>query len=98
MGEGTANMNGFDMSDKHEDGVQHSRSQMNGLVRELDRGRRDLVAWPTRLREHALAIGIGVACVACGLTLFTTWRKRRKNALGARIGAFRETLARMIAS
>jgi hypothetical protein len=94
-------MSGFDMTGKHEDGVQPMRSEMNGLVRELDRGRRDLVAWPTRLRDNALAIGIGaigVACVACGVTLFATWRKRRRNALGARIGAFRDTLARMIAS
>jgi hypothetical protein len=90
-------MNGIDMTGKVEDGVEHMRSEVNGLVRELDRGRHDLIAW-SRLRKNALTIGIGVACVVGGLSLFTAWRKRRKNALGAKIDAFRDTLARMIAS
>jgi hypothetical protein len=89
-------MKGIDTTGKVEDGVEHMRSQMNGLVRELDRGRHGLLDRPMRLPKNAWAIGIGVACVIGGVSVFAAWRKGRRSGLAARIEAFQHALSRMM--
>ena len=100
MGEGTPDVNEVETPEQLEHEVEHIRSHMNGLVRELDRRRHELLDWRHQVRKNALPIGvgtIGVFCVVAGLALLRARRKRRRNKLAAKIELLRDALSRMVA-
>jgi hypothetical protein len=100
MGEGTSDVRDVETPEQLEHDVEQIRGNMNGLVRELDRRRHQLFDWRLQLRKNALPIGvgaIGVVCMVGGLTIFTAWRRKRRDKLAAKIGLLRDALSRMIA-
>jgi hypothetical protein len=76
------------------------RSELDGLLGELDRRRHDAVDVGLQLRRHAMGAAltiVALAATAAGSVWLGRWRRRRRNRLGARAGRVRHALARMTA-
>ncbi len=80
--------------------IETLRSDLTGVLGELDLRRHELLDWRLQLRRHrgALAIGLGaIALVVAGSVALGIARRRQRERLMARAGRLRLALARAVA-
>jgi hypothetical protein len=79
--------------------VDLARSELTGVVSELDRRRHALFDWRLQLRQHAASIALvaaGTLLLAGGMIAASIWRRRRRERPLQRARRLREAVSRVI--